>query len=75
MQQRLLAVNEKLIADEFGANVIKLLKFHFRTHLPAFLNFGGSQKLGDQYIVGPRASKVGGTGPPVSMVVAPLVPV
>jgi hypothetical protein len=33
------------------------------THLTAFLYVGESQKLGDHYIAGPRASEVGETGP------------
>ena len=54
------------------ANVTKLLKFHFWTHLPAFLNFGDPKSWRNHYIARPRASKVGGPVSPVPMVVAPL---
>ena len=47
------------------ANGVRKILISFLDAFPAFFNFGGSQKLGDQYIADPGASKVGGTGLPV----------
>ena len=58
-----MAVNENswvrvILSRFYCVNVILM------THLTAFLDVGGSKKLGDHYIAGPRASEVGGDRSP-----------